>query len=294
MSTGPTSIEITPSHQALVGDITVRRALPRAGRRTVGAWCFADHMGPVAVTTEHGLDVGPDPHIGLQTATWLIDGEALHRDSLGTEQLLSPGQLNLMTAGHGIAHSEEATSHYTGQLQGIQLWIALAEASRDGPAAFEHHPTLPRLTLDGAQALLFMGSLGGEISPARHDTPLLGVELALHSALEMPLRPDFEHGLVVLEGAVRIDGTVLEPGHLGFLAAGRDELGLDSLGSSRAILLGGEPFGETIAMWWNFVGRSRAEFIEAYRSWADDDGRFGTVASGLPRIETTPPLAVGH
>jgi redox-sensitive bicupin YhaK (pirin superfamily) len=251
-------------------------------------------MGPVAVTAEHGLDVGPHPHIGLQTATWLIDGEALHRDSLGTEQLLSPGQLNLMTAGHGIAHSEEATSHYSGQLQGIQLWIALPEATRDGPPAFEHHPALPQLEFEGAQALLFMGSLGGQSSPARHDTPLLGVELALRSALEMPLRPDFEHALVVLEGAVRIDGTVLEPGHLGFLDAGRDELGLDALGSTRAILLGGEPFGETIAMWWNFVGRSRAEFIEAYRAWADDDGRFGTVASTLPRIETTPPLAVGH
>jgi hypothetical protein len=293
MSTGPPSIELTPSHEALVGDIIVRRALPRAGRRTVGAWCFADHMGPVAVTGEHGLDVGPHPHMGLQTATWLIEGEALHRDSLGTEQLLAPGQLNLMTAGHGIAHSEEATSHFTGQLQGIQLWIALPEATRSGPPAFEHHATLPRLDLGGAEALLFMGDLEGQVSPARHDTPLFGADLSIHAAVEIPLRPDFEHALIALEGAARIDGVVLEPGHLGYLGAGRDQLDLDSVGSTRAILMGGEPFGETVAMWWNFVGRSRHEFIDAYRSWADDDGRFGTVASTLPRIETTPPRPDG-
>jgi hypothetical protein len=250
-------------------------------------------MGPVAVTGKHGLDVGPHPHMGLQTATWLIEGEALHRDSLGTEQLLVPGQLNLMTAGHGIAHSEEPTSHFTGQLQGIQLWIALPEATRSGPPAFEHHPTLPRLDLEGAEALLFMGELEGGTSPARHDTPLLGLDLSIHAAAAIPLRLDFEHALVVLEGAVRIDGAVLEPGHLGYLGAGREHLGIDTREPARAILLGGEPFPETIAMWWNFVGRSRLEFIDAYRSWADDDGRFGTVASPLPRIETTRPRPEG-
>jgi redox-sensitive bicupin YhaK (pirin superfamily) len=290
MSTTPTSIKITPSHEALVGDITVRRALPRAGRRTVGAWCFADHMGPVLVTHAHGLDVGPHPHMGLQTATWLIDGEALHRDSLNTEQLLAPGQLNLMTAGRGIAHSEEATNHYEGRLQGIQLWIALPESTRGGPPAFEHHATLPRLALAGADVVLFMGELDGRASPARHDTPLLGAELSIHSACALPLQPDFEHALIVLEGAVRINGAVLEPGHLGYLESGRDQLDIESLGSTRAILLGGEPFPETIEMWWNFVGRSRQEFIDAYRSWSEDDGRFGTVPSQLPRIETTPPL----
>jgi redox-sensitive bicupin YhaK (pirin superfamily) len=247
-------------------------------------------MGPVAVTGEHGLDVGPHPHIGLQTATWLIEGEALHRDSLGSEQLLTPGQLNLMTAGHGIAHSEEATPHYAGRLQGIQLWIALPEATRAGPPAFAHHATLPKLEFSGADALLFMGAVGGQASPARHDTPLVGLDLSVHGAAEIPLRPDFEHALIVLEGAIRIDGVVLEPGHLGYLGPGRDQLGIDHLGASRAILLGGEPFPETIAMWWNFVGRTRQEFVEAYRSWAEDGGRFGTVSSPLPRIMTTPPL----
>jgi redox-sensitive bicupin YhaK (pirin superfamily) len=228
--------------------------------------------------------------MGLQTATWLIEGEALHRDSLGTEQLLAPGQLNLMTAGHGIAHSEEATNHFAGRLQGIQLWIALPGATRSGIPAFEHHAILPRVDFGDSHALLFMGALAGQVSPARHDTPLVGCELSAFGAVEIPLRPDFEHALIVLEGALRIDGVVLEPGHLGYLSTGRDQLDTDSLGPSRAILLGGEPFPEPIAMWWNFVGRTRQEFVEAYRSWADDDGRFGSVASPLPRIETTPPL----
>jgi quercetin 2,3-dioxygenase len=249
-------------------------------------------MGPVVVTQEHGLDVGPHPHIGLQTATWLIQGEALHRDSLGTEQLLAPGQLNLMTAGHGIAHSEEATGQYAGQLHGIQLWIALPETTRDGSPAFEHHADLPRLELHGADTVLFIGSLCGQASPARHDTPLLGAELSLRSVTEIPLRPDFEHALIILEGAARIDGAILEPGHLGYLDTGRDELVLESIGATRAILLGGEPFPETIEMWWNFVGRSRQEFVDAYGSWVEDDGRFATVASSLPRIMTSPPRPV--
>ena len=140
-------IEVTESHTATVGKFSVRRALPRRGRRTVGAWCFADHMGPADVTETSGMDIGPHPHIGLQTVTWLLDGEALHRDSLGSEQLITPGQLNLMTAGAGVAHSEEATGRYHGRLEGIQLWVALPEPTRDSAAAFEHHAELPRVEL---------------------------------------------------------------------------------------------------------------------------------------------------
>src|SRR6185312_1155282 len=109
---GP-QIELLPSREAEVGGVRVRRALPHRPRRTVGAWCFADHMGPVAVTPESGMDVGPHPHMGLQTVTWLVTGEVLHRDSLGSEQLIRPGQLNLMTAGHGVSHAEESTGRYT-------------------------------------------------------------------------------------------------------------------------------------------------------------------------------------
>jgi quercetin 2,3-dioxygenase len=163
-------VEVTESHEAVVGRFTVRRALPRRGRRTVGAWCFADHMGPADVTEDSGLDVGPHPHMGLQTVTWLLAGEALHHDSLGSEQVIAPGQLNLMTAGGGVAHAEEATGSYSGQLHGIQLWVAQPEATRHGAAAFEHHAELPRVDLGGAEATVLVGELGGVARPARRDS----------------------------------------------------------------------------------------------------------------------------
>src|SRR4051794_32278287 len=131
------SIEVTDGREAVVGRIPVRRVLPRRNRRTVGAWCFADQMGPEEVTETAGLDIGPHPHIGLHTVTWLVDGAVLHRDSLGSEQVIRPGQLNLMTAGHGVVHAEEAVDTYRGRLHGVQLWVAQPAATRDGSAAFE-------------------------------------------------------------------------------------------------------------------------------------------------------------
>jgi hypothetical protein len=151
-------VEVTDSRDEQVGQIRVRRALPRKGRRTVGAWCFADHMGPADVTENSGLDVGPHPHIGLQTVTWLIDGRVLHRDSLGSEQVIKPGQLNRMTSGGAVSHAEEATGHYRGTLEGIQLWVALPEATRHGGAAFEHHAQLPQSELDGGVATVLVGA----------------------------------------------------------------------------------------------------------------------------------------
>jgi quercetin 2,3-dioxygenase len=145
-------IEVTDGREAQVGRIRVRRPLPHTSRRTVGAWCFSDHMGPADVTENSGLDVGPHPHIRLQTVTWPIDGQVLHRDSLGSEQVIKPGQLDLMTSGDAVAHAEGATGHYRGTLEGIQLWIALPEATRHDAAAFEHHDALPRTELDGAAA----------------------------------------------------------------------------------------------------------------------------------------------
>lgn len=155
----PQCVEVTASRAATVGDMPVRRALPRRGRRTVGAWCFADHMGPASVTVDKGVDVGPHPHIGLHTVTWLVAGEALHRDSLGTEQVIRPGELNLMTAGSGVTHSEEATGSYAGDLHGIQLWVAQPEATRHGGPAFEHHGDLPQLELSGAVGTVLVGTL---------------------------------------------------------------------------------------------------------------------------------------
>lgn len=284
------ALEVTDSHEADVGGMTVRRALPRRGRRTVGAWCFADHMGPVSVTEGAGPDVGPHPHMGLHTVTWLVEGQLLHKDSLGSEQVIKPGQLNLMTAGHGIAHAEEATGQFVGTMQGIQLWVAQPEATRHGPSAFEHHSDLPRVDVRGGELTVLVGEWADVRSPARRDTDLVGAELALTADAVLPLRPEFEYGLIVLEGECAVDGQPLVPGKLGYLDAGRDEIAIGVRGRVRVMLLGGVPFESPVLMWWNFVARSRDEIDAAYASWAHQDDRFGEVKSRLPLIPATPPF----
>lgn len=227
--------------------------------------------------------------MGLQTVTWLISGEAVHRDSLGNEQLITPGQLNLMTAGMGVSHAEQTAHGYAGVLSGIQLWIAQPEQSRHGPPAFEHRRDLPECAIGESVITVLIGDFNGLSSPARHDTDLLGVDVVLRSRIEVPLVSSHEHALIVLEGAVRVDGAVLVPGRFGYLGTGRVSLEMEALERSRVIILGGEPFEDPIMMWWNFVGRTREEIDRAYRSWSADDGRFGSVASDLLRIETQPP-----
>jgi redox-sensitive bicupin YhaK (pirin superfamily) len=284
-------VEITPSREASVGSMPVRRALPRRERRTVGAWCFADHMGPELVTETQGLDIGPHPHTGLQTVTWLVAGEVLHRDSLGTEQVIRAGQLNLMTAGNGVTHSEEATGRYRGQLHGVQLWVAQPEATRHGPAAFEHHAELPQVELGGTVATVLVGSLAGTTSPARRDTALVGVDAALKpGTAAWPLEPSFEHALVVLDGKVLVGEQVVAPGELAYLGRGREELVLTAADPARMLLLGGEPFPEPVLMWWNFVARSREELEAAYRQWESGDPRFGRLRSPLARIPAPAPF----
>jgi quercetin 2,3-dioxygenase len=287
---GAGGVEVTESHEAVVGQFHVRRALPRRGRRTVGAWCFADHMGPADVVGSSGL-IGPHPHMGLQTVTWLLDGELLHLDSLGSEQPIRPGQLNLMTAGAAVAHAEEGTGHGSWRLHGIQLWVAQPEATRHTDPAFEHHGDLPRLALGGGEATVLVGELDGVTSPARRDTELLGVDVdaAAGATVTLPVRRDFEHAVVVLAGAVTIGGTTLTPGRLGYLGLDRDELAVHAEERSRLMLLGGVPFPEPILMFWNFVARDRAEMEAAVRDWNDDTGRFGRVPSSLTRIQSPAP-----
>jgi redox-sensitive bicupin YhaK (pirin superfamily) len=280
-------VAVSNSRLARVGSLPVRRALPNRGRRTVGAWCFADHFGPVKADEEHRPDIGPHPHMGLQTVTWLLEGELVHRDSLGSEQVIRPGQLNLMTAGHGVAHAEEATSGYRGGLHGIQLWVAQPSATRHGPPAFEHHAELPRVELDNCDATVLVGELDGSQSSARRDTEHVGLDLEIRGATTVPVEPAFEYALVVTEGAVVVEGQTFTPGHL---VAGRDELVLGTVVASRMLLLGGSPFQEPLLMWWNFVARTRDEVEAGYEDWANDSGRFGRVASLLPRIEANRPF----
>ncbi len=289
--------EVLDDREAKVGNITVRRALPRRGRRTVGAWCFADHMGPEQVDEAKspgqggGLDIGPHPHMGLHTVTWLVDGALLHRDSLGSEQLIRPGQLNLMTAGHGVVHAEEMSRTYRGSLQGVQLWVAQPESTRDGAAAFEHHASLPVADLDNGSAVVLVGSLADATSLARHDTELVGAQLTVRrGGTVVPVRRDFEHALVVIDGEVAVGESVVRPGQLGYVGMGRDELPLSSLDGARLLLLGGVPFPEPIVMWWNFVGRTKEEMAQARTQWSTEDERFGPVDTALARIPAPPAL----
>jgi len=292
-------VEIVDGRATEVGGLAVRRLLPRRPRRTVGPWCFLDLLGPAEVTNGSsgtgGLDIGPHPHIGLQTVTWLVEGAVLHRDSLGSEQVIRPGQLNLMTAGHGVSHSEETSGIHTGRLHGAQLWVAQPDGTRDGAPAFEHHDDLPRVELANGEVTTLVGELLGATSPARHDSPQVGAELALRAGpSSLPVRSAFEHALVVLDGSVTIEGRIVGTGQLAYLGVGRDEIAVDVTEDARLLLLGGEPFPEPVLMWWNYVARSRDEIAAAHRAWTDGDARFGTVASPLARIDVPGPDATDH
>jgi redox-sensitive bicupin YhaK (pirin superfamily) len=283
-------IEVVEGRAADVGGFRVHRVLPRRARRTVGAWCFVDQMGPATVTTSRGLDIGPHPHIGLQTVTWLLRGEVLHRDSLGSEQTIRPGQLNLMTAGAGISHAEETAGVYEGELHGVQLWIAQPDRTRNDGPEFEHHAELPQTELDGAVATVLVGDLAGVGSPARRDTEHLGADLVLRAgSVTLPLDGAFEHALVVLDGSLSVGSIVLAPGHLGYLGVGREEVRITTVEPCRALLIGGAPFVEPLLMWWNYVARDRDEISAAHRQWTDAHERFGRVASPLARIDTGGP-----
>ena len=273
------AIRIPASATTLGGGMTVRRALPTARRRLIGAWCFLDHFGPARVDRDAGLRIGPHPHIGLQTVTWLIRGELLHRDSLGSVQPIRPGELNLMTAGNGISHSEESPLPRSPELHGVQFWIALPESARHGAPAFEHHARLPRIEREGVRVTLLAGEALGAASPARVHTPLVGMdlELAPGSIARLPLRADFEHGVIVTEGEAVVDGAELSPGTLHLLDAGRGDVALATAQGARLVLVGGAPLEEPVLMWWNFVGRDKAELTAACREWNAGDARFGTV-----------------
>jgi quercetin 2,3-dioxygenase len=285
-----TSVEISQSHTAQVGDLQVRRALPRATRRTIGAWCFIDHLGPVDISPERGADTAPHPHMGLHTVTWLLEGEVVHHDSLGSEQLIRPGELNLMTAGHGIAHSEEGFGLHSGRVHAVQLWVAQPDRTRHGSAAFEHHGSLPVVELDQATCTILVGDFACETSPARRDTRLVGIDLHLRPGRStLPLVPAFEYGAVAMAGEIKVGGTVLSPGHLAYLGSGHDEVALDVHDQARMMLIGGEPFESRISMFWNFVARTHDEIDEAVRQWQADDGRFGRVPSSLARIPSPRP-----
>ena len=237
----------------------VRRLLPTLGRRMVGAWCFVDHYGPDEIAARPGMQVPPHPHIGLQTVSWILQGEVHHRDSLGSDLVIQPGELGLMTAGGGIAHSEVSPHSHGPVLHGAQLWVALPDADRAGAPAFEHHAGLPVLTAPGLRATVLLGDVDGARSPGTTFTPIVGVDVELDGPAQLPLTPEFEHAVLTVSGTPEVDGGPLAPGSLGYLGSGRSSLRLSADAPARLLVLGGEPFAEEIVMWWNFVARSGAE-----------------------------------
>jgi redox-sensitive bicupin YhaK (pirin superfamily) len=259
--------------------IRVRRTLPQRQRSLIGAWCFADHYGPHDVRGSTGMDVPPHPHTGLQTVSWLFSGEVEHRDSAGVHQLVRPGDLNLMTAGAGICHSEVSTRATT-ILHGAQLWVALPDRDRDTGRDFAHYVPEP-ISLQGATVRVFLGEIAGSRSPVHTFTPLLGAQVDLEpgAAVERDVDPDFEHGVLLDQGVVAMSGTRLDVADLAYQGPGHTSLHLHNAGDrpARVLLLGGTPFTEELVMWWNFVGRSHDDIVTYRQQWQHADDRFGAV-----------------
>ena len=293
--------------------MTVRRTLPQRGRTMIGAWCFVDHYGPDDVAETGGMNVAPHPHTGLQTVSWLFTGEIEHRDSAGHHAMVRPGELNLMTAGRGISHSEVSTEA-TSVLHGAQLWVALPADARDTVPTFRHFAPDP-VAGEGWEARVFLGSLLGATSPVETFSPLVGAELLLEpgATLEVDVDPAHEHGVLVDTGEVEVEGVLGTPSDLVHVPIGCAGVRLQAGDEPvRALLIGGEPLGESIVMFWNFIGATHEEVAGYREEWqaqitrdgdvvADSqdvaEGRFGVVlgdhlppipAPGLPHARLRP------
>lgn len=309
----PEGMELIEARDVPLGGVRamrVRRTIPQRKRSLIGAWCFLDHYGPEDVAMSGGMNVAAHPHTGLQTVSWLFSGEIEHRDSAGFHAFVKPGELNLMTSGQGISHSERSTPETT-LLHGAQLWVALPESSRHGEKTFEHY--VPEVIHgDGWQAQVFMGSLAGATSPVHTHTPLVGAELRFEAGTAFTFAIDerFEHGVLVDAGDVRINGASVPVTTLAYLAPGHEHVTITVAEDSpaRLLLIGGEPFPEEIVMWWNFIGRNHEEIAQARADWqaqisqtgvgdpSDPHGESGAHVQprenrfGLPEHEPEPPL----
>jgi len=282
-------IEARRGRESRVGSIDIVRVLPTKGRRTVGPWCFVDLMLPQDAEHPDPMEVGPHPHIGLATVTWLFSGEAQHSDSLGTVQLIRPGELNLMSSGRGIAHAELGMGR---NLRGAQMWVAQPESTRHRESGFEHHRELPTLDLGSGEATVILGELAGVTSPARTDWGTVGCELRLRPVpTVIPVHPEHEHAVVPIDEPVLVGREVVEPGWLGLIPGRVESIPIDVRApGARVMLIGGEPLGERIQMWWNFVARSKDEITDAWQAWeSGDEDRFGPVPSKLQRIDAPAP-----
>ncbi|MDH4981141.1 pirin family protein [Hyphomicrobium sp. D-2] len=255
-----------------LGGFSVRRALPSAARQMVGPFIFFDQMGPAEFLIGNGIDVRPHPHIGLATVTYLFDGEIMHRDSLGTEMVIRPGELNLMSAGSGIVHSERTPGDERvrgPRLFGIQAWAALPKSHEERAPTFEHFDAtrLPRISGEGKTVRLVMGQMFGQTSPAEFPHPAFYAEAVLAPGALLPLDPDYdERAIFIVSGEIDIAGDVFGPGRLLIFRPG-DRISVLAISQARLIVLGGEPMDGPRHIWWNFVSSSKDRIDAAKADW---------------------------
>lgn len=276
--------------------MTVLRVLPSKDVPTIGAWCFLDRFGPAEVR----MRVEPHPHIGLQTVTWPLVGEIRHRDTIDSDVVLRRGQLNLMTAGNGIAHSEYSLGDEAGPLDALQLWVVLPDGAATAAPGFEQHLSLPGLSLPAetgsdADVTVVMGSFAGVDSPATAHTPIVGAEIRLQAGttVSLPLDPAWEHGLLLVTGDAGVSDdlaqTALTADDVLFLGDSRETVTVSSDSGALLFLLGGEPFEQDLVMWWNFAARSHEEIAQAREDWEAGSDRFGhVIGHGDERIPAPP------
>ena len=286
---GPVARLLEPREVPLGGirGILVHRSLPQRELPMVGAWCFLDRFDD----EETRMRVLPHPHTGLQTVTWPIEGVIRHRDSVSSDVVVKPGELNIMTSGYGISHSEFSIGEENGPMRGLQLWVALPREMAGIDPGFEQHTDLPVFLADGLSASVLVGQLGTVASNATVYTPLVGADAVLDAGATatLPLESHFEYAVMVISGTLDVAGQSITSGPLLYLGTEREELPVSSADGARFILLGGVPFGEEIIMWWNFVGRSHEEIVRAREDWENASERFGLVAGhGGERIPAPP------
>ncbi len=271
-----------------IGGFEVRRALPAPQRQMVGPFIFFDEMGPAEFLTGQGIDVRPHPHIGLGTVTYLYEGSFQHRDSLGTDQMIAPGEVNWMVAGRAVTHSERTSAETRAgrsKLSGVQVWVALPEQFEERAASFEHHKTLPELEAEGVRATLIMGSAYGERAPVSTFSEMFYLDLALVAGAQVPLPDDHEdRGIYVVQGSVEVAGAVYGAGQM-LVFRPRDRVSLRAgPAGARLMALGGETLEGPRYVWWNFVSSSRERIEEAREAWRA--GRWGEGMFTLPSGDT--------
>lgn len=261
-----------------LGGFTVRRILPFMKKRTIGPFIFLDEMGPIPVSHEAAIDVRPHPHIGLSTVTYLFDGSALHRDSLGSEQYITPGAVNWMTAGRGIVHSERTPDHLRargGTIHGLQSWVALPKEHEETAPEFYHHPsdTIPEFSCGGAQMRLICGEAFDHLSPVKTYSDMFYCDVRMKKGQSIEVSgknskgADRESGIYPVKGRVQVDGQELGAGVMAAVRKG-GHYTVKALEDTHLMLLGGEPLDGPREIWWNFVSSSKERMEKAKKDWA--------------------------